>query len=78
MNMQEAMDNPQIAARDMMVPTEHPLLGRVDVPGCVVKLSKTPGSVDAPAPLLGQNNRDVLGLSPKEEQALIEQGVLGK
>lgn len=78
MNMKEAMENPQIAARDMMVRTEHPLLGEVDVPGCVVKLSKTPGSVDAPAPLLGQNNRDVLGLSPEEEQALIEQGVLGK
>lgn len=78
MNMQEAMENPQIKARDMMVPTEHPLLGTVDVPGCVVKLSRTPGSVDAPAPLLGQNNCEVLGLSEEEERSLIEKGVLGK
>lgn len=78
MNMQEAMENPQIQARDMMVPTQHPLLGEVDVPGCVVKFSETPGSVESPSPLLGQHNREVLGLSEEEEAALLAGGVLNK
>ena len=78
MNMQEAMENPQIQARDMMVPTQHPLLGEVDVPGCVVKFSETPGSVESPSPLLGQHNREVRGLSEEEEAALLAGGVLNK
>ena len=52
--------------------------GEVDVPGPVVKLSGTPGSFDAPSPLLGQHNREILGLSEDEEAALLAGGTLNK
>ena len=77
LDINESVRHPQILARDMVVRTEHPLIGAFDTTGCVVKLSATPGSPETPAPLLGQNNRQILGLSEEEEQKLIEKGVLG-
>jgi len=76
LNMKEAIEHPQIKARDMMVTSHHPTMGDIDIQGCVVKLSGTPGSVDEPAPLLGQHNCEVFGLTEEEEKQLIEDGVL--
>jgi CoA:oxalate CoA-transferase len=47
-----------------------------------VKLSETPGSVRAPAPLLGQHTDEVLheylGMTDAEVAALRRDGVIGK
>ncbi len=76
MNMKEAIEQPHIQARDMMVHIDHPTIGDMYIQGCPVKLSKTPGSVDTPAPLLGQHTQEVLGLTDEEYSALQQEGVV--
>lgn len=76
LNVKEAIEHPHIQARDMMVHCEHPTVGDMYFQGCVIKLSETPGEVEAAPPLVGQHNREVFGLSEEEEKALIEEGVL--
>ncbi len=74
------LKDPQIAAREMIVEVEHPIAGSLKMPGLPIKLSETPGSVEVPAPLLGQHTEEILAewlnLSAKEVAALKEQGVL--
>lgn len=76
LNIKEAIEHPHIQARQMMVHQEHPLLGDVYMQGIVPKLSETPGGLYDPAPLLGQDNREVFHLSESEEKALKEEGVI--
>ncbi len=77
LKVEEAVHHPQIEAREMVIETEDPVMGSFTTTGFVAKLSETPGSLSASAPALGQNNREILGLSPEEEARLIEKGVLG-
>lgn len=70
----EAIEHPHIQAREMMVHVEHPTIGDMYIQGVPIKLTKTPESVDAPAPLLGQHNEEIycmFGLS-KEEVARLK------
>lgn len=76
LNIKEAIEHPHIKAREMIVPCEHPTIGSMEIQGCVVKLSGTPGSVDAPAPLLGQHNCEVFGITEAEVEALKSEGVM--
>lgn len=76
LDMQEAIDHPQIKAREMMVHIDHPTIGPMYFQGCPIKFSATPGSVDAPAPVLGQHNAEILGLSAEQVQKLKEEDVL--
>lgn len=76
LNVKEAIEHPHIQAREMMVHCEHPTAGDQYFQGCVMKLSETPGSVDTPAPLLGQHNAEVFGLSEEEVKALKEEGII--
>jgi formyl-CoA transferase/CoA:oxalate CoA-transferase len=59
-NIQEALADPQIAARDMVVTVPHPTIGNLDLLGTPVKLSDTPTTIRTPPPLLGQHTRAVL------------------
>jgi CoA:oxalate CoA-transferase len=56
----KVINDPQIKAREMIVDLEHPVAGHMKVPGVPIKLSATPGSVDTPAPLLGQHTAEIL------------------
>jgi formyl-CoA transferase len=47
-------------AREMIVDVEHPAVGSMKVVGLPIKLSHTPGSVQTPAPLLGQHTTEIL------------------
>ncbi len=53
--------DPQIRARNMVVETEHPTLGRLQTLGAPVKMSETPPLAGRRAPLLGEHTREVLG-----------------
>jgi crotonobetainyl-CoA:carnitine CoA-transferase CaiB-like acyl-CoA transferase len=59
-SLDEAMDNPQIRFREMLVEVNHPQLGPVTQVGTPVKLSRTPGHVRSFAPKPGQDNTQVL------------------
>jgi formyl-CoA transferase/CoA:oxalate CoA-transferase len=56
----EALADPQIAARSMIETVPHPTIGRLNLLGLPVKLSDTPGAVRSPPPRLGEHTRSVL------------------
>ncbi|MFC6063084.1 CaiB/BaiF CoA-transferase family protein [Streptomyces ochraceiscleroticus] len=73
-------EDEQLAARGFYPQLDHPRTGRVRHEGIVARCSVTPGALTAPAPLLGQHTRDVLGgllgLSDEDFAALRAAGVL--
>ena len=56
----EALADPQLAAREMIVPLEHASAGTIKVLGTPLKLSETPATVRTPPPTLGQHTDAVL------------------
>lgn len=69
----EALSDPHILAREMVVELEHPLIGPMRTIGPPTKFSTIDYAVRAPAPWLGQHTREVLletGLSEEDVQAL--------
>jgi formyl-CoA transferase/CoA:oxalate CoA-transferase len=77
----EALADPQLAAREMIVPLEHLTAGPIRVLGTPLKLSGTPAAIRTPPPALGQHTATVLaqdlGLSPQEIESLRSGGVVG-
>ncbi len=77
LSIAEMHADPHVAAREMTPETEHPIAGAVKTIGLPVKLSKTPGGVHRPAPLLGQHTSEVLlehGYSESEIEELTASG----
>jgi len=69
----EALQDPQLSAREMIVPLEHVSAGGIRVLGSPLKLSETPASVRTPPPALGQHTDAVLreiGLSESDIASL--------
>jgi len=66
----EALADPQLQAREMLVRAMHATAGDLTLLGVPVKLSNTPGSVRSAPPTLGQHTKAVLeelGLSGAEQ-----------
>ncbi|MFD9865631.1 CaiB/BaiF CoA transferase family protein [Streptomyces niveus] len=57
----EVAESPQIAARDMIVESEHPELGNIRMPGNPIKMEKTPPMVRKAPPRVGEDNTYVYG-----------------
>ena len=75
----EVAAHPQVAHNEMVVTLDHPRLGRTAVVGSPLRLSETPTSVAAPAPLPGEHSEDVLldaGFSRREIAELTAAGVV--
>jgi crotonobetainyl-CoA:carnitine CoA-transferase CaiB-like acyl-CoA transferase len=60
LSFDEAMADPQIVAREMVVETEHPSAGKFRTLGVAAKLSRTPGALRRPAPRLGEHTAEIL------------------
>ena len=56
----DILANEHLKKRGMITSVEHPTRGNFTMPGCAVQMSDSPADV-RPAPLLGQNNHDILG-----------------
>jgi len=78
--IREVVNDPQIAARGMIVEMEHPIAGKVRLPNMPFHFSNADVSPRRPAPLLGQHNReilkDLLGYSEAKVASLEQAGVL--
>jgi crotonobetainyl-CoA:carnitine CoA-transferase CaiB-like acyl-CoA transferase len=76
----EIFEDPHVATRDMLVDVDDLIHGPLRIQGVSPKLSATPGSVRAPAPLVGQHNdevyRELLQMSEEELNELREQGIV--
>ena len=75
----EALADPHALARGMVVDLVHPKAGPIKALGVPLKLSDTPGAVDRPAPLLGQDTAAILaelGYGAEEQRALAARGVI--
>ncbi len=72
--------NPQVAAREMLVDVDFPGVGPVPHTGVAIKLSKTPGSIEHRAPLLGEHNEEIycglVGMKKNELAKLKKEGVI--
>jgi len=55
-----ALEQPQIAAREMVVEVEHPVAGMLRMLGTPLKLSAQPASIRRPPPVLGQHTDEIL------------------
>ena len=77
----EALGDPQLTARDMIVPVEHAAAGTIRVLGTPLKLSGTPASIRTPPPRLGEHTDAILegdaGLSRADIAALRQAGAAG-
>jgi crotonobetainyl-CoA:carnitine CoA-transferase CaiB-like acyl-CoA transferase len=79
-NYAQVFADPQVIAREMVVETEHPTLGRLKTLGSPIKLSVTPPDVSRRAPQLGEHTTEVLaeaGFTGEEIAALRWSGALG-
>jgi crotonobetainyl-CoA:carnitine CoA-transferase CaiB-like acyl-CoA transferase len=79
--LDEVLADPQLAAREMIRTVAHPAAGPLRVLGNPIRLSATPGGVDAPPPRLGEHTASVLqrvlGLAPAAIAQLSSDGVIG-
>ena len=76
----DALENPQLKAREMIVVSDHPSAGKYTQIGSPLKLSETPCDLDRlAAPRLGQHTRELLkelDLSDEQLTDLKKQGVI--
>ena len=74
----QAFDDPQVRLRNMVVEADHPLVGKYSMPGNPIKMGYE--AAHAPAPTLGQHNREVLasllGYTEEEIEALGREQVI--
>ncbi len=74
----EALQDPQVLHRNMVIEVDHPVAGKHRMPGNPIKMGQE--EVFRPAPTLGQHNREVLGgllgYSDSEIEALTERGIV--
>ena len=79
-NIAEAAAQPQVQAREMLVPVEHHTLGTLPLVSTPVKLSRTPGGVHGTSPDMGQDSRallaELLGLDAAALEELVGREVV--
>ena len=72
--------SPQFKERQFFVDIDHPHTGKLRYPGAPYHLSETPWRVDRPAPLLGQDNEEILcnrlGYSKEELASMRAEGIV--
>jgi crotonobetainyl-CoA:carnitine CoA-transferase CaiB-like acyl-CoA transferase len=70
LELDEVFEQPQVAARDMLIEFDHPKIGRMRQVGFPFKFGETPALLRYPPPLFGQHTAEVLaeiGVLPDDE-----------
>jgi crotonobetainyl-CoA:carnitine CoA-transferase CaiB-like acyl-CoA transferase len=82
-NLAQAFAEPQAAARNMIWPLSHPLLGDIPLVGSPLShFSRTPAQAQGHPPMLGEHTREVLmevlGMGMEEVEELEKTGVVSR
>jgi crotonobetainyl-CoA:carnitine CoA-transferase CaiB-like acyl-CoA transferase len=75
----EVLADPQVAARNMIIEQDHPILGKVRLANLPFRFSDCDATPKTAAPLLGQHNRNIaasVGYAPGDIDAMVKDGVL--
>jgi crotonobetainyl-CoA:carnitine CoA-transferase CaiB-like acyl-CoA transferase len=76
----ELVDDPHVAARQMLIHRQYPGVGSLPLPGIPLKLSETPGKIESDPARLGEHNEEVygelLGYSPNKLDSMRQKGVI--
>lgn len=76
----QVVADPHVQARGMIRYAQHPLIGRLPVPGSALKLSDSKPEEPLPPPLLGQHNQEIFGqllnLSEQDISQLQQEGAI--
>jgi crotonobetainyl-CoA:carnitine CoA-transferase CaiB-like acyl-CoA transferase len=79
-SLAEAVESEQIEDREMLINIDHPLAGRITVPGIPIKLSDTPGNIRKAPPLPGEDNDkvygEILGMTSDEVADMCKSGLI--
>jgi len=79
-SVKELVNDPHLIDRDMFAEVNHPRAGTIKTINFPSKFSETPGEIRTAAPLLGQNNFDILtsllGYTDEQVQQLEREGVI--
>ena len=77
---EDLVNNPHLDARGYFTEVEHPVIGKIKMPGEIFRLTESPWSLRRPAPLLGQHNQEVycgeLDFTTQDLVRLRQQGVI--
>jgi crotonobetainyl-CoA:carnitine CoA-transferase CaiB-like acyl-CoA transferase len=80
LGIQAALGQPQSVAREMVVETDHPVLGKIPIVNRPIKFPGDPQPIPTAPPVLGQHTdeilRDVLGLTPEQIASLRAAGAV--
>jgi len=67
----EAIADPQVAAREMIVSLHDPQLGEITNLGTPIKLSRTPAELTSPPPKLGEHTDEILNALDYRERRVV-------
>lgn len=78
--VEKLLHDRQVKAREMIVYSDYPGLGKIPLPGIPVKLSLTPGNISLRAPRPGEHNEEIycglLGFSRRKLDQLKSKGII--
>ncbi|GLC93871.1 CoA transferase [Cupriavidus sp. TA19] len=78
--LDQALAHPQVAARQLIVESDHPVLGTVSNVGLPVRFGQAPRAAHRPAPLLGEHTEEILreaGYPVDHVHRLADDGTIG-
>ncbi|MGD9118079.1 MAG: CoA transferase [Dehalococcoidia bacterium] len=79
-SLEQVCNDPHLYEREMIIEVEQELSGTIKTPGSLFKMSKTPGNIRYPSPILGEHNLEVysemLGYTEEELTQFSAEGVI--
>jgi CoA:oxalate CoA-transferase len=80
LQIDQTIEDPHVRTRGTIIEMEHRTAGTVKTPGFPLKMSRTPGEIKYPSPLLGEHTAEVLkellGYTDEEIQDLRKSGTI--